>query len=471
MKAALLIDFGSTYTKAVAVDLESAEILGTSQGPTTVERGIMVGLHETLHRLHRTTGKMEYSRKLACSSAAGGLRMIAAGFVRELTAEAAQRAALGAGAKVHAVFSDGLDEDDVNAIRTIDPEIVLLSGGTDGGNREILLHNAGKIAAVPLRATVVVAGNRKAGREACRILREGGREVVLTDNVMPALNVLNVEPAREAIRSVFMKRIVSAKGLDDALSFVDGILMPTPMAVLRAARFLAGGVHGRDGMGDLMVVDVGGATTDIHSVADGAPTGRAVWKGLPEPREKRTVEGDLGLRCNAASVLGKAGGESILRHAGLQEDDDGDLRNYVARIVSATDHVPACDRESAFDKGLAKAAVSIAMARHAGSIEEAYFADGRVEIQKGKDLTAVKTVIGTGGVFSRGTNGFDVLEGARYDRREPFSLRPRQPDLYLDHRYILFAVGLLLEAAPETAFRVAVENLKKRPSIGGTKQG
>ena len=121
---------------------------------------------------------------------------------------------------------------------------------------------------------------------------------------MPDVNVLNVEPARTMIRKVFIERIIAAKGLKRAEEFVEGILMPTPTAVLKAARLLAPGTPREKGLGDLVVVDIGGATTDVHSVGLGSP-GQAgvVRKGLPEPYAKRTVEGDLGIRYNAESIL------------------------------------------------------------------------------------------------------------------------------------------------------------------------
>ena len=148
--------------------------------------------------------------------------------------------------------------------------------------------------------------------------RLAGREAIVTDNVMPEFNVLDIEPARAAIRDVFIDRIVHAKGIDRAQAMFDRVLMPTPAAVMEGARLLADGCDGRAGLGALLVVDPGGATTDVHSVASGEPSQAGVIpQGLPEPRVKRTVEGDLGMRHNIAAIVEAAGVGAIAAESGL----------------------------------------------------------------------------------------------------------------------------------------------------------
>src|SRR5690606_8361215 len=192
------------------------------------------------------------------------------------------------------------------------PDILLLAGGTDGGNEDVLLANARKLAAARLPAPVVVAGNAAVADDAARILAEGGLDVRVTENVMPELGVINVEPARAAIRDVFLEKIVEAKGLRVAEEYIEGVLMPTPAAVLAATRLLAEGTGRVAGVGEAAVVDVGGATTDVHSVTRGAPAEPGVTlKGLPEPAAKRTVEGDLGVRVSAAALVEALGAETV----------------------------------------------------------------------------------------------------------------------------------------------------------------
>jgi uncharacterized protein (TIGR01319 family) len=161
-------------------------------------------------------------------SAAGGLRMVTVGLVRELTAEAARQAALGAGARLVGTFAYRLTASDVNRIEQLAPDILLLAGGTDGGNSEVVLHNAGALGSSQLACPIVLAGNRNA-MDQCRE-RLAGRALIVTENVMPEFNVVNIEPARGAIRKVFIDRIVHAKGIDRAQAMFDQVLMPTPAA-------------------------------------------------------------------------------------------------------------------------------------------------------------------------------------------------------------------------------------------------
>ncbi len=168
MKAALLIDFGSTYTKLRAVDVDRATILGSGQGPSTVTTDVTLGMRAALADLERQLGALPpFAWRLACSSAAGGLRMVTVGLVRELTAEAARQAALGAGARLVGTFAYRLTAADVARIEALAPDILLLAGGTDGGNSEVILHNAAALGASRLACPLVLAGNRGAMDE-CR---------------------------------------------------------------------------------------------------------------------------------------------------------------------------------------------------------------------------------------------------------------------------------------------------------------
>ena len=160
MKAVLLIDFGSTYTKITAVDVEEEKILGTAQSFTTIETDINDGLNNALAILKEQIGEIEFSERYACSSAAGGLRMVAIGLVPELTAKAARQASLGAGAKVIKTYSYELTEGDLQEIDQINPDICLLTGGTDGGNKENIVFNAQMLAKAKHDFPIIIAGNR-----------------------------------------------------------------------------------------------------------------------------------------------------------------------------------------------------------------------------------------------------------------------------------------------------------------------
>jgi len=276
---------------------------------------------------------------------------------------------------------------------------------------------------------------------------------------MPEVNVLNVEPAREMIRKVFIDRIIEAKGLKRAEDFVEGILMPTPTAVLRAAQLLSRGTGSEKGLGDLVIVDVGGATTDVHSIGMGNPIQPGVVrKGLPEPLAKRTVEGDLGIRYNAGTILKLCGPERILKNAqGLHPD----LSHRLASLSGCVETLPESVEDRDLDFALASCAAQAAMERHAGTVESLWGPQGQYYVQYGKDLTGIEHLIGTGGIFIHHPDAGGILQKTLFSAEEPFSLRPKTPAIYTDARYSLFAVGLLAESFPEKAFRIAKKYLKK----------
>ncbi|TMG94239.1 MAG: MutL protein [Betaproteobacteria bacterium] len=451
---ALLIDFGSTYTKLRAIDLERRRILGSGQGPSTVTSDIMVGMRAALADLEKRLGKLpRFKYRLASSSAAGGLRMVTVGLVRELTAEAARRAALGAGARLVGTFANRLTRADVEHIVALAP---VLAGGTDGGNSEVILYNAAALGSSALVCPVVLAGNRNAADEAATLL--GGREVVRCDNVMPEFNVLDTESARAAIRRVFIERIVHAKGIDRAQAEFDQVLMPTPAAVMEGARLIADGCEGIVGLGPLLVVDPGGATTDVHSVADGeASVAGIIPQGLPESRIKRTVEGDLGMRHNAATIVESIGLESIAANARLAPTRVSKLLDEITRDA---ERLPQSADEIALDQALVCAAVQQAVARHCGTIATVYTATGPATVQYGKDLSSVAAVVGTGGALVHSRDPYAVLTMTLASSAEPLSLRPRKPKFLLDREYLLYACGLLASVEPQAALELALAHLE-----------
>jgi uncharacterized protein (TIGR01319 family) len=274
---------------------------------------------------------------------------------------------------------------------------------------------------------------------------------------MPNFGELNIDPARAAIRRVFIERIVHAKGIDRAAARFDAVLMPTPAAVLEGARLLADGAKSKAGLGELLVVDIGGATTDVHSVAAGAPSREGVIAhGLPEPRVKRTVEGDLGMRHNAETIVETLGREAIAARARL---DVAAVDRLLEAFASDVERLPATAEETAFDEALAWAAVRIAVERHAGTTQVVQTVQGPVVVQTGKDLSALKTVIGTGGPLAHGATPASVLEAARADPTRPQSLRPSAPRLLVDGDYMLYAAGLLAEVEPDAALSLALKSL------------
>ena len=383
--------------------------------------------------------------------------MITSGLVPELTGEAAKLASLGAGAKVIGIYAFQLTEDDIEDIKAQKPDIFLLVGGTDGGNTECILHNAKMLATLEPSFPIVIAGNRTAARQCQRILE--GHELYVCPNVMPKFGQLNIEPTQKQIREIFLERIIQAKGLSKATELLSDIMMPTPSAVLQAMNLLAQGCEGERGIGDLVAVDVGGATTDIYSLADGMPEGmNTVFKGLPEPFAKRTVEGDIGMRYSIHGIVEAAGLNRIAKLSGLTE---ARVTELVDMLRSNTETVPQGDDElERLDYALASMAIEEAVRRHAGTIEETYTMMGLTYVQEGKNLTKVKQIVVTGGSLIHTRRTEEIAKHALYSPAQPASLRPKQADVWVDRSYILAAMGLLSGHYPQVALRIMKKELE-----------
>jgi uncharacterized protein (TIGR01319 family) len=285
-------------------------------------------------------------------------------------------------------------------------------------------------------------------------------EVVHTENVMPRLNELNIEPARETIRNVFLKRIVEAKGLNKANKFVDQMVMPTPAAVLKAAELLGKGTDHEPGLGDLMVVDIGGATTDMYSIAKGNPNKTNVaLKGLPEPFAKRTVEGDLGMRYSATALFKAAGAKMIADFAAVTEVD---VEAYMKKVEENIEYLPQSPIESKVEIAMGRACTRLATERHVGQVETVFTLMGQAFVQNGKDLTAVKIVVGTGGVIVNHKNPEGILMGTAYDSSTPQMLKPESPEFWIDENYIMASMGLLGGEYPDIAVRMMKKYIVRR---------
>ena len=266
----LVAEIGSTTTVVNAFDrINEAEpvFLGQGQAPTSVLAGdVRVGLQGAVDDLCRHLGaeEVQYETMLATSSAAGGLRMTVHGLVYDMTVKAAKEAALGAGANLHLTTAGILEEDDLEDIRDIRPNLILLAGGTDYGERKTALENAKRLRELDLDVPVIYAGNVQNQNRVSRIFEGARAKLYITENVYPRLDELNIEPTRRIIHQVFEEHIIKAPGMEGIRDMVTGAILPTPGAVMECAQLL------HDQLGDLLVLDVGGATTDIHSVTEGS---------------------------------------------------------------------------------------------------------------------------------------------------------------------------------------------------------
>jgi uncharacterized protein (TIGR01319 family) len=368
-----------------------------------------------------------------------------------VTAEAGRRVALSSGGRVVHVVGGGLDPTKVAALRRSNPDVLLLVGGTDGGNAEVLLQSAAALADERWTGPVVVAGNVEAQQEVADLLGSAGTPYVLAGNVVPQIGVLAPASARAAIREMFLRHVIGGKHLSQRADFTAMVQGATPDVVLSAVELLARGLdEQRPGAGDVVVVDVGGATTDVYSVIEVDPEdaglSREVVATVPA---SRTVEGDLGMRWSARSTV-EAGGALGLLDAG---EHDG-LAQVAARRQGDPAFVPGDAAELAEDQELASVAIGVALRRHAGRAQVVFGPDGRVLERTGKDLREADLVVGSGGVLRHsGAEARDVLLRRSSDDGQGWQL-PQKPVPVVDVDYVLAPAGLLAARHPEAAHRL-----------------
>ena len=436
------VDTGSTFTKAAAVAVSGDSIgrlLGTAAVPTTVgpARDVLTGLDDAVARVVAQAGGAPLDVRV-CSSAGGGLRLAVVGYERVVTAEAGSRVGLSAGAKVVHVSSGRLDRDGLGALKDARPDVVLLVGGTDGGDSDVLRHNASRLSSSGPRVPYVVAGNTDARDNVVEELVRRRHTVVACANVLPRIGVLDPHPARAAIRDVFVHHVIGGKGLTSGPRFGRLVRGATPDLVLAGVELLAD-----SGVGDVLLVDVGGATTDVYSAltpdAEEASLHREVvevmWRG-------RTVEGDLGMRWSATGVADTALMERLVE-PGQEHDRVADM----ARVRhDDPSWLPDSETEREDDACIARLALTVAIRRHARPTETV---DGRTP---GRDLSHVALVIASGGVFRHAEPERlrAMLAPVLTDHAGGWRV-PSSPRLTVDQRCVMAAAGLLADDHAEAA--------------------
>lgn len=410
----LCVDVGSTWTKGALVSA-TGELLGTAQHRTTPP--------EVLDGIAAVTSALGSDAPvLACSSAGGGLRLAVVGHERLVSAEAGHRVALSAGAKVVHVSSGEMSGAGLRSLRAARPDVVLLVGGTDGGDSRVLLHNARRLGVNRIGVPVVLAGNAAARSSAQELL--AGRVVVPTANVLPDVGELAPGPARAAIRSVFLSHVIGGKGLSKGPRFRQLVRTVTPDAVLSGVTRLAS-VRASSDAGAVVVVDVGGATTDVYSAVSTMDSGT---RTVALPADRRTVEGDIGMRWSAQGIVTEARAERL---------PTDDLDTPAARRASDVDYIPDSPAEAEIDLRLAALAAILALRRHLRLI------DGDLG-PHGAGLLVL-----SGGVFRHAADLTRVEDALRADP----VLRPvlRKASVVVDRDYLLAPAGLLADAGHTAA--------------------
>lgn len=451
----MLVDFGSTYTKISLIDIENGRLFERVNAHTSVKEGVDKGFEEALKKLDEKVNlkNLEIKEVLVCSSAYGGLKMVGIGITPQYTTEAAKRALVGAGAKLVKAYNYFLKEIDIEEIERLNPDIILLTGGADGGNKDYIIENAKKLSKIK-NIPLVIAGNSSVKGEIENILKKSNSNYIFAENVMPDVNRFTPEDAKEKIREIFMEKITHAKGMDKIKVIKDRVLMPTPTAVLKAAELMATGTEKYEGFGDLIVVDIGGATTDIHSVSEPHMLESNILEGLRESFLKRTVEGDMGMRYSAYSAFENYR-EGFLSHNYKEEE-------IIKKCMVRQDNPEIIfqdEKELEFDKLIAENCVRVSINRHAGSVRRGYLNGHYIDFQDGKDLRFVKKVIGTGGVIINNKNPKEILE--KIKDGEENKLTPENPSYFIDEKYILSHIGLLSTIDKDLAFKILSENLKE----------
>ncbi len=456
------VDIGSTFTKGAvfAFDGGVLKVLRQAVFPTT--RGDLgEGFFSVLGGL--TEGGPENAAGAGfpvrfSSSAKGGLRIAAVGIVPDLTLQVARLAAWSAGGRIVGDSAYRLSPETMDRILAGDPDIILLSGGTEGGNEKFVLSNAEVVAASAFSGTVLYAGNSAVRRQVLEILRD--KRTAVAGNVMPEIGKMATDSARQAIQKIFLDSIVHGRGLDRVRDFCGSDPKPTPLAVFELVSRIG---ELRPDWGDFCVVDPGGATTDFYSCGEAFRGAEGVLlKGIREPRVKRTVEGDLGLRISAESLLAGAG-DALRSEAEARGISFDEMKEYAAQAAARTDMRPADGRELLMDTLLCEAAAACAALRHAGNLEAVYYPAGKVFLQQGKDLRPCSRLIGTGGFLSRHDLGAGLRRAFRRVRgevrEEKIPLLPGDFRFYRDGLHLFPLLGNLADDFPEEAVACALSHL------------
>lgn len=450
MKIDLLIgEIGSTTTLINAFNISgNPEYIGQGQSPTTVSEGnINIGLENAIEDLRKNLNQrsIEYKELMATSSAAGGLKMTVHGLVYDMTVKAAKEAALGAGANIKQITAGKLRKNDLERMKNINPNIILIAGGVDYGERDTAIYNSKLIKDLDLKVPIIYAGNIENQDEIRDIFKDSDYDLFIVDNVYPKIDELNIEPTRKIIQYVFEKHIIYAKGMENIKSMVTGSIMPTPGAVMEASQLLYKNI------GDLIIIDVGGATTDIHSITKGSDEISRISIN-PEPFAKRTVEGDLGVYINFKNILDKIDKDKMLIDLDISEEE---LEN----LIEDYNPIPKTDLESEFIKILSLHSAKEGLYRHVGKLKDIYGHSGKQTIAEGKDLTIVKYIIGTGGPLTKLSNMDKGLEKLINKVQGNYLLPNKESKFLIDEKYIMASLGIMAKKYPEESLKLLKETL------------
>ncbi|MGM0435481.1 MAG: glutamate mutase L [Bacillota bacterium] len=444
----LVAEIGSTTTVVNAFNIHDVvQFLGRGVANTTVKTDVNQGLEEALTDLEkRLSEAIEWKEMFAASSAAGGLRMSVSGLVHDMTVRASKEAALNAGANIDLITSGNLEWDDLEQLKLHRPNIVLVSGGTDYGDKRTAYENIKKIKALKLNVPIVYAGNIDNHYRIRKLFENSSQKDLLhiTENVYPRVDYMNIHPLRRMIYRLFEENITKAKGMEYVRTLVNKAIMPTPGSVMEASMKL------NEEIGNLMVIDVGGATTDVHSITTPREEYEEHLEG--EPKEKRTVEGDLGVFINAQNVWQWMDEKAFIAGASTDEET---LRN----LKQNYSYIPRSAVERAFVKELTRLCVFKALDRHVGDLKKVYTSSGRKVIPEGRDVSKVQHIVLTGGALVNLEDTETIIHD--YIKKRPNKMMPENTvKIHKDHDYILGAAGVLSLEYPKRSKTLILRSLR-----------
>lgn len=466
----LIIDCGSTTTKALWLERrEGAHVISArAESPTTVEApadDITMGVLAAVEQLELQLGRVMVSEgRIICPSqpdgsgvdfvgatcsAGGGLQILVAGVIKSMTAASAERAALGAGAIVTDVISidDGRTQyEKLARIATIQPDMVLVSGGVDGGNVSHVVQMAELLYAAGVRprhgegkVPVIYAGNREA-REEIRDILSHSSDARMVDNLRPQLEIEQIAPARQEIQKAFMSHVmVSAPRYSRLGQLTSAPVLPTPAAVGKAIEYI-----GQQSGKTVLACDIGGATTDFFSYRMG--------------QLYRTVSANLGLSYSISNVAAQAGLSEIGRYLPFAYDEV-EISNSLANKMIRPTSLPATPAELALEQAVVRVALGLALKHHRELVGDMrgvrqqreisdILADNRTD-QEDDQMLDIDIIIGSGSPLCMAPRRSQamamLLDG----------LMPRGvTEVWLDGRFALPQLGLLSEHFPDIAWQV-----------------
>lgn len=446
----LVAEIGSTTTSINAFDKLNSNkplFLGQGYANTTVE-DITIGLENALIDLQTKLclTLLETKEFFASSSSAGGLKMSVHGLVYDMTVKAAKEAALGAGANIIQITSGILTKYDLNNLIRLKPNIIMISGGVDYGEAQTAINNADQIARLKLNVPVIYAGNIVNHEHLKTIFLEANQEeyLYITKNVYPKIDVLDVNEARKIIHEVFEKHITKASGMEKVRQIVTNTIIPTPGAVMEAT------ILAKEYLGNVLTIDIGGATTDIHSVVSDLADSKKIIIN-PEPLMKRTVEGDLGVYVNKDNLIKMIGLDKLSKDLNISLDE-------LLKIINNYQQIPT-NKQIQLVERLSLEALNVAITRHAGRFATIYGANGQKKIAEGKDLTEIEYLIATGGVLTKLPNKIKLIQ-TMLDNQDSLSLKPKpSTKILIDNYYIMASLGVLAKTYPNAAMQLLKQSL------------